>query len=96
MVLELALIGAAVGAVLGLRYKVVVLVPAVMFSMIFAVIVGVARADGLGPIVLMAVALPVAVQIGYLAGVAIRAATESIRAFLSKDGTILGSVLWGK
>jgi hypothetical protein len=96
MSLELALIGAAAGAVLGLRYKVMVLVPAVMFSMLFAVIVGVARGDGFGTVVLMTVALPAAVQVGYLAGVAMRAVAESVRAFLIRERTIPSSVLWGK
>jgi hypothetical protein len=77
MALELAIIGVVVGAVLGLRYNVLVLVPAVMFAMLFAAIVGVARADSFWSIVLMTAALAVAVQLGYLAGATIYAAVEA-------------------
>ncbi len=77
MALEPVIMGVVVGAVLGLRYNVLVLVPAVLFAMLFAVIVGFARADGFWSIVLMTAALAVAVQLGYLAGVAIYAAVEA-------------------
>jgi hypothetical protein len=78
MVLELAIISAVAGAVLGLRYNVLVLVPAILFAMFFAVIAGILRADGFWSIVLMTVLLSVAVQLGYLAGVAIYAVVESV------------------
>jgi hypothetical protein len=45
MAFELAIIGVVVGIVLGLRYKILILVPAVLLAMIFAIIVGVGRAD---------------------------------------------------
>jgi hypothetical protein len=76
MALELAIISAVAGAVLGLRYNVLVLVPAVGFAMLFAMITGILRADGLWSIVLTTVLLGVAVQLGYLAGVAIYAVVE--------------------
>jgi hypothetical protein len=68
MAIEVAVIGVVVGIVLGLRYKVLILVPAAMFAMISAIIIGVAHADGLWSIVLMTVELITAVQLGYLAG----------------------------
>ena len=74
MALELAIIGVVVGIVLGLRYKVLVLVPAVLFAMISAIAVGVGRADSFWSIVLTTVALVIAVQLGYLAGIVIQAA----------------------
>jgi hypothetical protein len=46
--------------------------------MIFAIIVGIARADGLWSILLMMAALGVAVQIGYVAGMVLRAIAEWI------------------
>ena len=73
-----------VGIVLGLRYKVLILVPAVMFAVLFAIIVGVARADNFWSIVLTTVVLGTAVQLGYLAGVVIGATIASIR--LPLDG----------
>jgi hypothetical protein len=64
MAFELAIIGVVVGIVLGQRYKILILVPAVLFAMIFAIIVGAARADSFWSIVLTTVALVVAVQLG--------------------------------
>ena len=66
------------GIALGLRYKVLILVPAVTLVMIFAMIIGVARADHFWSIVLAMVVLGTAVQFGYLAGIAIRAAVGSV------------------
>jgi hypothetical protein len=84
MALELTIISIVAGIVLGLRYKVMVLVPAVMFVMVFGVIIGVARADGFWSIVLTAAVLGTAVQLGYLVGVAFRAAIEWIRSLLTR------------
>jgi hypothetical protein len=78
MALELAIICAAAGVFLGLRYSLLVLVPAVVLAMLFAVIVGIARADGVWSTVLLTAALGAAVQMGYLAGMTIYAAIESI------------------
>jgi hypothetical protein len=78
MTLELALIGGLAGTALGLRYKVLILVPAVTLAMIFAMIVGVARADHFWSIVLAVAILGTAVQFGYLAGIVIRAIVGSI------------------
>jgi hypothetical protein len=77
---ELTIISILAGIALGLRYKVVILVPAVTLAIIFAMIVGIARADHVWSIILAMVALGTAVQLGYLAGTAIRAAVGSIRA----------------
>jgi len=85
MTLELTVISVVAGAVLGLRYKVLVLVPAVMFAMIFAIVVGVARADGLWSIVLMMAALSIAVQFGYVAGIVLRAVGEWIFTSLNRS-----------
>jgi len=78
MTFELAIISVLAGITLGLRYRVLILVPAVMIAMIFAVIVGVAHADRFWSIVLAMVIFGTAVQIGYLAGVVLRVAIESI------------------
>jgi hypothetical protein len=78
MAFALAIIGVAVGIVLGLRYKVLVLVPAVMFAMILTILAGVARADSFWSIVLTAAALVTAVQLGYLVGIVIRAVIGAI------------------
>jgi hypothetical protein len=84
MALELAIICAAVGVFLGLRFNVLVLVPAVALAMLVAVIVGIARADSVWLIVLLTAVLGAAVQMGYLAGITIYASIESICAALGK------------
>jgi hypothetical protein len=59
---------ALVGAVLGLRYKVLALVPAVGVAMMVVLITGIARGDS-GWLILGAAATAATVlQIGYLAG----------------------------
>jgi hypothetical protein len=68
--MELAIIGALIGIALGLRYKVLILAPAVTLAMIFALMVGVARADSFWSIVLTTAAVATALQFGYLAGIA--------------------------
>jgi hypothetical protein len=78
MLLELAIISVLAGIALGLRFKVFVLVPAVTLAIMFAMIVGVARADHFWSIVLAMVILGTAVQVGYLAGIVIRVAVGSI------------------
>src|SRR5262249_13107019 len=82
MTLELAIIGVLGGIALGLRYRVVILVPAVALAMIFAMIVGIARADHVGSIVLTMVILGTGVQLGYLTGIAIHALAAPIWASL--------------
>jgi hypothetical protein len=78
MLCEIAILGFVAGALLGLRYKVLILVMAVLFALILAAIVGVGRADSLSSIVLMMGVLGGTVQLGYIAGIAIRAVAESI------------------
>jgi|SRR5712671_5203690 hypothetical protein len=82
MTLELALINVLAGIALGLRYKVVILVPAVALAMTFAMIVGIARADHVGSIVLTMAILGSGVQLGYLTGIAIYAVAGPICASL--------------
>ena len=74
MALELAIVSVLAGTALGLRYKVLILVPAVFVATIFAMTVAIARGDHFWSIIL-AIAIPgSAVQFGYLAGIVIRAA----------------------
>ena len=47
MTFELALPAFLAGIALGLRYRVVILIPAVALVILFAMIVGIARGDGL-------------------------------------------------
>jgi hypothetical protein len=84
MALQFAIIAVVAGAVLGLRYNVLILVPAVLFAMLFAVIVGIARGDGFWSVTLMTALLAAAVQIGYVAGAALQVGAGSIRATLAR------------
>jgi hypothetical protein len=78
MTSELATICVVAGIALGLRYRVVILVPAVTLAIIFAMIVGIARADHFWSIISATAMLAMAVQLGYLAGIATRTAVGSI------------------
>ncbi|HLK81231.1 MAG TPA: hypothetical protein VKT99_07015 [Xanthobacteraceae bacterium] len=78
MGLELAVIGVLGGIVLGLRFKVFVLAPAIALAMIFAVAGGVAHGDGWGSIVLAVIILGTAIQFGYLTGIVIHAAAGPV------------------
>jgi len=69
MALALAIIGALVGIVLGLRFKVLVLVPAIALATILALIIGLARGDGFRSIVLAMVIVGIALQLGYFVGI---------------------------
>jgi hypothetical protein len=69
MALSLAIIGTVAGIALGLRFKVLVLVPAIALAVIFALIVGIARGYSFWSIVLAIVIVGPAIQLGYLAGI---------------------------
>jgi hypothetical protein len=69
MTVALAIIGVFVGIALGLRFKVLVLVPAIASAIIFVVIAGLARGDGFRSIVLAMVIVGIAIQLGYLVGI---------------------------
>jgi len=76
MPLELGIISILAGIALGLRYKVLILFPALAFAVVFSVIGGIAQADHFWSIILTTVISGTSVQLGYLAGIAMRAAVE--------------------
>ena len=57
-----------IGATLGLRFKVFVLLPATFLSVLAIVSAGIAHSDGYRSILLTAIFAIAALQIGYLAG----------------------------
>jgi hypothetical protein len=77
MALQFAIIAVVAGAVIGTRYNVLILVPAVMFAMLFAVMAGVAPGGGFWSVTLMTVLLGTAVQVGYMAGAALHIVVET-------------------
>jgi hypothetical protein len=80
----LAVISAPVGAVLGLRYKVLVLVPSP--GVIAVALAGVAHGDGAWSILLSSVAMATVVQLGYLLGVFTRFAAPCVPSLHSCGG----------
>jgi hypothetical protein len=70
--IALSMISLLVGAALGQRFKVMVLMPAIAIVLVLAVGTGVAHAQTAWSIVLMAVAAATCLQIGYLIGIFIR------------------------
>jgi hypothetical protein len=73
-----------VGCALGLRFKVLVLVPAVTLAMLAATVVGIARGDQFWSVVVAVILFGTAVQFGYLAGIVTRDGIASIRAHRRK------------
>src|SRR5258708_24165845 len=80
MALEIVIIHVLAGAALGLRFKVMILVPAVTLTMLFAAMVGVTRGDKFWSIAVGMILLGTAIQFGYLAGILIPAKIASVRA----------------
>ena len=67
--LTLTVVAMLSGAVLGLRYKVLILAPAITFALVF--VVGFAREAGIWWIALDMVVVTTALQLGYLGGSAL-------------------------
>jgi hypothetical protein len=80
MALEIVIIHVLAGAALGLRFKVMILVPALTLTMLFAAMVGVTRGDQFWSIAVAMILLGTAIQVGYLVGILIRAKIASVRA----------------
>jgi len=74
--LTLTIVTILVGAVLGLRYKVFILLPAVTFVLVFVIGVGVARGAGIWRIALDMMVATAALQLGYAGGSAFAAARK--------------------
>jgi predicted Na+-dependent transporter len=66
--MTLIILNLLAGLVLGQRFKVLVLVPAIVLALLVAIGAGIARGDGVWSTALMAGAVGMALQIGYLAG----------------------------
>lgn len=74
MALEPTAVGVLAGIVLGLRFKVLILVPALAAATLYGVVAGIARDDHFWSIVWTVIVLGIAIQVGYFAGIFIRAA----------------------
>jgi hypothetical protein len=69
-----------VGAVLGLRFTVWILIPGIAFGLFAAAAAGIAHHDGLGTIGLAMVLIAVGLQLGYLMGTTTRFVIAGARA----------------
>jgi hypothetical protein len=72
----LAIFTLLIGAALGQRFTVLILIPAILATLGAAIGLGVARAQMPGTIALLALAAVACLQIGYLFGVIARQLTE--------------------
>jgi hypothetical protein len=87
----LAILSLLAGMVLGQRFKVLILIPAIAASLIVAVAAGIARADDIWSIVMMAVLAATSLQIGYLGGTAIRVMIVATRASRRRHASLQAS-----
>jgi hypothetical protein len=69
--MTIAMIALSIGALLGLRLKVFILVPAIVMGSATILCVGIARSDSIWPTLLAAVLATTALQVGYLVGVVV-------------------------
>ena len=76
----LMVIGILVGAVLGLRFKVLVLVPVICGALSIVVVDGIARGDGLLRIAVAMIVIATSVQLGFVLGIVTRSVMGAARA----------------
>jgi hypothetical protein len=72
MELKIASIAFLIGAALGLRFDILTLVPAIGLALVGIVAAGIGNGDPIGSVVVTMVLVASALQIGYLAGSAMR------------------------
>src|ERR1700730_12259213 len=76
----LAAIGLLVGAALGLRFSVFILIPAICLALIIAAIDGIARGHEVWWIASTMVIAATSIQVGYIGGIVVRSASEGMTA----------------
>jgi hypothetical protein len=69
-----------IGAVLGLRFTVWILVPGIAFGLFSALAAGIAHRHDLGTIALTMVLIAIGLQLGYLAGTGLHYLVDAARA----------------
>src|SRR5262245_47716842 len=72
MTILLVVISLVAGIALGQWFKILILVPVMSLALVGTIAAGVARADNVWSIALMAIAVVTALQIGYLIGIWLR------------------------
>jgi hypothetical protein len=79
MTILFVVISLVAGIALGQRFKILILVPVMSLALVGTIAAGVARADNVWSIALMAIAVVTALQIGYLIGIWLRSFIVSAR-----------------
>jgi hypothetical protein len=87
-----ALISLLIGTVLAGRFKVLILAPAFMLTLVLAIGTWLVRADAAWSIGMTALVVIVGLQVGYLLGIGVRYATVLARASRSRSGSLTNSV----
>jgi hypothetical protein len=87
----LALLSFSAGTVLGMRLRVLVLVPATACMLPIALTVGISRQQPLGSVTLLVAATVAILQIGYLAGIAIRRSRAAAQPSRRRDTSLTHS-----
>ena len=72
MTILFVVISLVAGIALGQRFKILILVPVMSLAFVGTIAAGIARADNVWSIALMAIAVLTALQIGYLIGIWLR------------------------
>jgi hypothetical protein len=76
--MTLAIIGFLIGAALGARFKVLIDIPAIGLALLGTAGVGIVHGDPIGSVGLTMVLIATTLQLGYLAGVVLRAVLVSV------------------
>jgi hypothetical protein len=79
VVLALALLSLVIGVGLGTRYKVLVLVPAIICAVPLALLVGLYLYGTAGLVIFAAASTVVLLQVGYVVGVVVQSRLEVLR-----------------
>ena len=76
------------GAILGMRFKVLVLIPVIAFALIAILVGGVTRGDSASAILIAIVLVSIGLQIGYLSGIATRYTIALARAGRVRESSV--------
>jgi hypothetical protein len=88
---SIAYLGLFLGALLGLRYSVLVLLPALVLCNGLIVTVGAGAGIGLGAIASIALTITIALQVGYFCGVLLRLAQILARAIRYRESVSMAA-----
>jgi hypothetical protein len=82
--------GTLVGALLGLRFRVMIIVPAIFIAAAIVTASGTARGDGAAAIAVAVIVVAASLQVGYFAGAVLRAIVGAIGTS-NEDRAVLAS-----